>query len=560
MFNASHSSYVQLKLSAMSRWRLMDLPGFDGLLKEISIGSSINADDLLPYLCRESGQDRLWVNYCLADAYHRAGNNEYAMVFIRRVWNFSGQNEKFLPLLVMIHAAVGDIESIRAAHKALGMKKAGADKVSAALAHFNSWQYAYAVHNKSDEYCYDFEVLDCISQLAGKYAFPVRKPTSWAKRKIRLAYLMFGMTHQNSVIVKNSLTFSSFHDASKFEVTFFIPEQATSVLERKEAAENIRKIESMGWKVVLAPDSFSEVKSLHEVARFIYESEPDILVTNAALADFRHFYIASLKPAPLIIGLCQGPPPQYIAPSFNWSISWTKHPMMDCPTGCTLVNGAVTLPERKISTTEAKLRFGISGNERVMMSCGRLSKFQHQGVWVAILDMLRVHPETHYVVVGLDTPPSFLEQLLTPDITGRVRFVGRVDDYHSVLSMADVVIDTYPSGGGMTVVDAMAMGIPVVSFKNNYMRMFSQADWSPAEEFMGVPELLIDRGNFVQLGNLLNKLLTDHQYRNEMSVLCRERINKTSGKPEKMVRDCEAVYLKLLQSQAADFDWIKDGR
>ena len=187
MFNASHSSYVQLKLSAMSRWRLMDLPGFDGLLKEISIGSSINADDLLPYLCRESGQDRLWVNYCLADAYHRAGNNEYAMVFIRRVWNFSGQNEKFLPLLVMIHAAVGDIESIRAAHKALGMKKAGADKVSAALAHFNSWQYAYAVHNKSDEYCYDFEVLDCISQLAGKYAFPVRKPTSWAKRKIRLA-------------------------------------------------------------------------------------------------------------------------------------------------------------------------------------------------------------------------------------------------------------------------------------------------------------------------------------------------------------------------------------
>ncbi|MDO9053985.1 MAG: glycosyltransferase [Gallionella sp.] len=536
------------------------MPGFDGLLKEISIGSSINTDDLLPYLCRESSQDRLWVNYCLADAYHRAGNNEYAMVFIRRAWNFSGQNEKFLPLLVMIHAAVGDIESIRAVHKALGMKKASADKVSAALAHFNSWQYAYAVHNKSDEYCYDFEVLDCISQLAGKYAFPVRRPTSWAKRKIRLAYLMFGMTHLNSVIVKNSLTFSSFHDASRFEVTFFIPDQATSVLERKEAAENIRKIKSMGWKVVLAPDSFSEVKSLHELARFIYESEPDILVTNAALADFRHFYIASLKPAPVVVGLCQGPPPQYIAPSFDWSISWTKHPMMDCPTGCTLVNGAVPLPERKISNSAAKLHFGIAEHDRVMMSCGRMSKFQHQGIWVAILDMLRVHLETHYVVVGLDTPPSFLEQLLTPDIVRRVRFIGRVDDYHSVLSMADVVIDTYPSGGGMTVVDAMAMGIPVVSFKNNYMRMFSQADWSPAEEFMGMPELLIERGDFVQLGNLLNKLLTDHQYRNEMSVMCKERIHQTSGKPEKMVRDCEAVYLKLLQSRALDFDRIKNGR
>jgi len=543
--------YGQLELSATSRWRLISVPDLHRLLKAISSGSSIDPDELLPYLCMDSKPDRLWVNYSLADAFHKAGNNEQAMVFIRRVWNLSGQDAKYLPLFIAIHAAGGNVEPIRGAYKALGMRKAGAGKTSEALEHFHAWQYAYAVHSKVDDYCYDFEVLDCISQLARQHAFPLRVPTPFEHRKVRLAYLMFGMTHVNSVIVKNSLTFARFHDASRFDVTFFVPDQATSVLERKEAVENIKAIERAGWKVVIAPDSFSEMKSLHEIAKSIYEASPDILVTTAALADFKHFYIAALRPATFVVGLCQGPPPQYIAPSFDWSISWTRHPMMDCPTNCTLVNGAVPLPERRIAAREAKSTFGIPEDELVIMSCGRPSKFQDQGMWISILDALRAHPGTRYVVVGLETLPSFLDRLLTPDIANRVRIFGRVRDFHSVLSMADVVVDTYPSGGGMTVVDAMAMGIPVVSFKNNYMRTFSQTDWSPAEEFMGVPELLVDRGDFAQLVNLLNKLLTDREYRNEMSRICNERIHKTSGNPAQMVQDCENVYLNVMKLNAS---------
>lgn len=554
LLRASRLSYEQLKLSAISRWRLVSAPDLDRSLKEISIGSSINPDDLLPYLCMESKQDRLWVNYCLAEAFHKAGNNEQALAFIQRVWNFSGRDEKFLPLFVAIHAAVGDMASIRDAYKVLGMKRASANNISEALECFNTWQYAYATHKKADEYYYDFEVLDRISQLARPHAFPLHKATPHKNKKVRLAYLMFGVTQLNSVIVKNSLTFARFHDASMFDVTFFIPDQATSVLERKEAVENIKKIEGYGWQVVIAPDSFSEINSLHEFAKSIYETAPDILVTNAALADFRHFYITALRPAPLVIGLCQGPPPQYIAPSFDWSISWTKHPMMDCPTNCTLVNGSVELPERKINAKEAKSSFEIPENDLVVMSCGRHFKFQDQDTWVSILDALRTHPNAHYVVVGLEAPPKFLERLLTPDIVNRVRIIGRVKDFLSVLSMADVVVDTYPSGGGMTVVDAMAIGIPVVSFKNNYMRMFSQTDWSPAEEFMGVPELLVDRGDFAQLGKLINKLLTDHEYRNEMSRVCKKRIHETSGSPAQMVRDCEGVYLNVMKLNASSPD------
>ena len=527
------------------------MPEFDALLRAIATGAQIDSEALLPYLCLESRQDRLWANYCLAEAFQKASNHAQAAVFIQRVWNLSVGDEKYLPLFIDIHAATGDVESIRHAHKALGLKKAAAAKVTQALDHFHNWQYAFAVHKHADRYQYDFEVLDCIAQLAAPHAFNPRKSAPIENRKVRLAYLMFGMTHLNSVIVNNSLTFAKFHDASKFDVTFYVPDQATTVLERPEAVENIKKIEQAGWKVVLARDSFSELKSLHEFAKTIYEDVPDILVTNAALADFRHFYITALRPAPLIVGLCQGPPAQYIAPSFDWSISWTRHPMIDCPTNCTLVAGAATLPERSLRTDEAKTKLGIPEDQLVVMSCGRPFKFQDQGFWRAILDMLRAHSKAHFVVVGVDRRLPFLKDLLTPDIAGRVRIIGRVKAFHSVLSVADVMVDTYPSGGGMTVVDAMALGIPVVSFRNDYMKPFDQTEWSPAAEFMGMSELLVNRGNFTQMRELLDKLLRDSAFRRDMAGMSKQRIHETYGNPAQMIRDCEAVYLKVMKLNAA---------
>ena len=539
--------------SAITKLHILKMPDFNRLLKKIAHGAEINSNDVLPYLCQESKGERIWINFVLAEAFLQAGNCEQAAVFMQRVWILSEFDEQYLPSFIDIHAAAGDVDSIRTAHKVIGMRKANEHNTVEALNHFNSWQYAYVTHNGDDEYHYDLEILNKIALLARPYAFPVKKNRSIKNRKIRLAYLMFGMMHTNSVIVKNSLTFAKFHDQSKFEVTFFIPEQKSVIHERQEAIENITRIKSLGYRVVTAPDSVTEEKSLIDLARLIYESEPDILITNAALADFKHYFITSLRPAPLIVGLCQGPPPQFIAPDFNWSISWTKHPMIDCPTGCSLVNGGAILPERQYSREAAKSFFGMPQNNLIVMSCGRPQKFQNMDFWKAILELLQLHPDVYYVVVGLAALPSHLQEVLTPDIIGRVKFIGWEKDFLKLLSMADIVVDTYPSGGGMAIVDAMSLGIPVVSFKNNYMKMFSQTDWSPAEEFMGMPELLVERGDFEQLRKLLSNLLSNQDYRVSMSELSRERIISTSGRPEDMVRECEQVYLKVIEKNAGLF-------
>jgi predicted O-linked N-acetylglucosamine transferase (SPINDLY family) len=531
------------------RWRFHNRPGFSELIEKVSDRAEIHSAEVLPYISQESRKERVWVNLKLAEAYFGIGNNAQAKVFIQRVWEFSGLNEKYLELFISIHAACDDIDSIRAAHKALAMKKANAGNIGSALQHFNAWQNAYAIHRKEDDYRYDFEVLDRIARLAEPFAYRQQASLPAVGRKIRLAYLIFGIAHANSVIVKISLLFAKYHDPSRFEIKFYVPEQAASVLAHPEAVESIGRIRECGWDVVTAPDTLIHEESLIGLSQSIHDWHPDMLVTTAGLADFNHYFISALRPAPLVIGLCQGPPPQFIAPDFDWSISWFKSLLVDCPTDCSLVPLRLELPVRSLARETAKSSMGIPPEMRVIMVSGREFKLKDEGFLCSLLELLESHSGAWLVVVGINQLPPSVANTLSAEVSQRIVLLGWVRDFHQTLSAADVVIDTYPSGGGVVIKDAMALGTPVVSFKNDYMKQFSQKECSAAEEVIGMPELLLERGDFVSLKKVVSRLLMDDLYRNDLSKKCIERILETSGHPELMIRDCEKIYARVLNSR-----------
>ena len=534
---------------------------FSNVVSAIAKGLPVSSEELLPHICQESKGERVRANYKIAEAYFEAENFTQAKVFIQRAWDLSEFAEECVPLFIKIHSALNDIASVREVHKRLGIKKASGNDIGGALDCFNSWQYADALHYGIDSYHYDYDILDCISDLATPFVFQNSAPAPLEGRKIRIAYLLYGIGQINSVLVKHSLSFAQFHDEARFEVAFFVPDQESKISRNEEARNQLKAIQGFHRSVSMAPDSDSEGQSLIALAASIHAFNPDIMVTSAALADLRHCFIASLRPAPLIVGLCQGPPPQYISPTFDWSISWTKHPLMDCPTECSLVAGGIVLPERHYTTEYAKRSMDIDARVLVLLSCGRPSKFQDVGYWKAIIDVVKHHSHVCYVAVGLSQLPDFLPSLIPVDLKDRIKTLSWQKDFLKILSMADVMVDTYPSGGGVAILDAMALGIPVISFKNNYMQVFTQTDWSPAEEFMGVPELLVERGNFDQFKNLISRLITDHGYREILSRRCVEAVNTTSGHPEIMVGRCEDVYVNVLKRKLAgkisEFDVAK---
>jgi glycosyltransferase involved in cell wall biosynthesis len=523
----------------------------DSILSRIASGEAVPPSELLPYLSAESREQRANVNRLLADACWRSGSEEqlrHAKTFISRAWLLSRFSPELIPLYERIHSAAGDIDGIRDAYKRLGMTAAAQGDASEALRYFNLWQYGYQRFQRVDRYAYDVDILDCVDRLAAPDRFSPRlRPDLLNAGKIRVAYLAAGVTEVGSPIMMVIAALVRRHDRSRFEPMVFVPETERMVKTSAAGREQLERFRSFGCELVMAPDIRPAHARLVALGHIIHGARPDVLITSAALATFDHCFVASLRPAPVTIGLIQGPPQQFAPLTLDWAISWTLHPLLDCPVNCALHHNEFELPSRREVAAYDRGALDIPRDAVVILSAGRHVKFQDRTFWQAIVDLLEGHPSACYVAMGVEeTQVPFLSSLLTSELRSRIRFLGwRGDDYLPLLCMADIVIDTFPSGGGAILFDAMSLGVPVVSFKNDYMKLYDQVDWSPAEEFIHVSDLLLERGDFAEMRRLVSRLIEDREYRSEMARRCQEDIqDRTDG--ARSLRKYEATCLRVL--------------
>jgi hypothetical protein len=104
----------------------------------------------------------------------------------------------------------------------------------------------------------------------------------------------------------------------------------------------------------------------------------------------------------------------------------------------------------------------------------------------------------------------------------------------------------------MIVLDAMAFGIPVLTFANDYVgRAYDQTSWNPAEEFLNDSSLIVPRGDFAEFAKRLGELLADPVLRQRLGASSEKRAREFHGNPERMIRRIENVYVSLLASVKA---------
>jgi len=523
----------------------MDL---ETLLQQIADGRPIDADALLPHLCREDRDERLQVNLRLADAYSETGAHERAGVFVRRAWVLSGFSPDLIERFVSIHAAYGDAAAIREAYKRLGMRRSEEGDLDRAIESFYASIFAFGYHSRLDRYEYDFDILDRIERMARPYRFrPRTRAASAPDRKIRVAYLTHLLSNPTSVFYRINLSLAEHHDPSRFEVTFFSTEPASAYPDGKPPA----RFDALGYLVVTAPEAGSKTERLVWLGTRIAAFRPDLLVTNAALSDLDSYFVTCLRPAPATLGLVYGPPPQFTAPGFDGSIASARHPLIDTPGPCAFVPVEVALPDRDRVEPLPRRRFDLPDDAVILLTGGRPVKFQDRSFWEAIFALLRARPAAWFVAVGVrpEQLPAPLDRI-PADLEARVRFLDWQEEYPEILTLADVVIDTYPSGGGLVLMDAMALGRPVVSFRNDYLRAFDQTDWSVAMEFVPIPELIVPRGDFEAFHSAVTRLIDDEAHRRRMAERCRETIFQTRGQPQRMVRGYEEVYRRVATASA----------
>ncbi len=114
------------------------------------------------------------------------------------------------------------------------------------------------------------------------------------------------------------------------------------------------------------------------------------------------------------------------------------------------------------AATVAAVRQRFAGQSPVFGTIGRAEKLASPGFIAVLATLLAQYPRAIFLWTGLEPPREVLGLMDRHGITHRCCFLGQVfpGDY---LPVIDVFLDTFPGGGGASIAEAMAMGVPVVA-------------------------------------------------------------------------------------------------
>ena len=160
--------------------------------------------------------------------------------------------------------------------------------------------------------------------------------------------------------------------------------------------------------------------------------------------------------------------------------------------------------------------------------------------------------DLYFVVLGINEDQvPFLGEIVTPEARRKIRFKPWGQDYLAYLAAADLVVDSYPMGGGVLLMEAMSLSLPVLSFHHDYVAYYRNDDCSGGEEIVGIEELLIERGNFDELKDRIAGLVRDPDRRRKLGEQCQRLMQENHGKPSRMVQRCESIYERVFRERQA---------
>lgn len=115
--------------------------------------------------------------------------------------------------------------------------------------------------------------------------------------------------------------------------------------------------------------------------------------------------------------------------------------------------------EQAVSQQEARLAFGLSGRTPVVLAMAGSN-----GVFGRLPDVVRAirrvsHPMQAVVVAGRDT--GFMAKLQKMTAGAPIRVLGYVEEIRRLMAASDLLVT---KAGGMTLAEAMAAGLPLVTF------------------------------------------------------------------------------------------------
>jgi glycosyltransferase involved in cell wall biosynthesis len=177
------------------------------------------------------------------------------------------------------------------------------------------------------------------------------------------------------------------------------------------------------------------------------------------------------------------------------------------PERIAVVHSGIDVAEvRAAPRFDIRRQLGLSGEAKIAVNVAALVGHKDQSTLVAAAMTLRGRrPELHWVVAG-EGPlrEALAQQIVDGNVTDRVHLLGSIPNAWGLIAESDVVVmSSREDGLGTSVLDALALGVPVAATRAG-----------------GIPEILADgagllvpTGDATALAGAVEILLTDREQR-----------------------------------------------
>ena len=192
---------------------------------------------------------------------------------------------------------------------------------------------------------------------------------------------------------------------------------------------------------------------------------------------------------------------------------------------------------RSASPRGIRAIYQLAPNVPLAVNVAALVPHQDQETLIAAaVEISRELPDLHWIIAG-DGPllPDLMEQVHRAGLEQRVHFAGHVSNPWGLIAEANVfVMSSREEGLGTSILDAMALDIPVVS---------TRAGGIP-EILEGGAGLLVPVGDGIQLGKAVSSLIKDKELRQRTVAMARQRLTRFTA--DAMADGVRSVYRSIL--------------
>ena len=170
---------------------------------------------------------------------------------------------------------------------------------------------------------------------------------------------------------------------------------------------------------------------------------------------------------------------------------------------------------------------------------GRLS--HDKGVGTLLRAVTQLDKSTYHLAIAGEGQPKAVKELkafaIANQLVGNVTFMGFQKDMQHILAQADVSVlpSTQPEALGMTCLEAMMLGLPVITTDNGAQREYITD---------GRDGVLVPPGDFMRLATEIKTLVDDESLRRQLGRNAREAFEAHLSY-DRFYRELTTLYLSL---------------